>query len=165
MRAMGFPLYVNGQLLAEPVTISHVPGPAEAQGVLGGTGIDPSMGALGAYALYRPTRGLRGLGADAAPAPLSPEAQPALPPPPGSMLVHPGVRLLLGLIGVASVAGLAYHGYKRNDSIGWSIGWALLGGAFPIIAWPVALGQGFAKRKSLTPNRRRSRRRRSRRRR
>lgn len=49
----------------------------------------------------------------------------------------------LGLIGT----GLgAYHGYKRsNGSIGWTIGWALLGGLFPIITIPVAYAQGFGK--------------------
>jgi len=49
--------------------------------------------------------------------------------------------------GVASLAGTglgAYHGYKRNDSVGWAIGWALLGGLFPIIVLPVAFAQGFA---------------------
>lgn len=40
----------------------------------------------------------------------------------------------------------AYHGYKRNSSVGWAIVWGLLGGAFPIIAIPVAFAQGFAKR-------------------
>ena len=48
----------------------------------------------------------------------------------------------LGLVGT----GLgAYHGYKRTGSIGWAIGWALLGGLFPIITIPVAIAQGFAK--------------------
>ena len=61
----------------------------------------------------------------------------------------------------ASVAGVsagAYHGYKRNDSVGWAIGWALLGGVFPFITIPVSLAQGFAK-----PRVRRNRRRTSRR--
>lgn len=45
-----------------------------------------------------------------------------------------------------SIAGTvvgAYHGYKRNDSIGWAIGWALLGGAFPFVVLPVAYAQGI----------------------
>jgi hypothetical protein len=42
----------------------------------------------------------------------------------------------------------AYHGYKRNGgSVGWAIGWGLLGGLVPIITVPVALAQGFGKRK------------------
>lgn len=39
----------------------------------------------------------------------------------------------------------AYHGYRRNNSIGWAIGWALLGGLFPFITIPVSLAQGFGK--------------------
>lgn len=41
----------------------------------------------------------------------------------------------------------AYHGYKRNNSIGWGVGWALLGGAFPFIVLPLAVAQGVGKRK------------------
>ena len=45
-------------------------------------------------------------------------------------------------------AGLsAYHGYKRNyDSLGWALGWGVLGGLFPIITPAVAIAQGFGKR-------------------
>jgi hypothetical protein len=165
VRAIGFPLYVNGQRIAEPVTISHVPGPGDAQGVLGGGGVDPSMGGLGAYALYRATRGMRGFGADAAPTapppPLNPEAQPAQPSSFAMPAMSPAVRFLAITADLLSTAGLAYHGYRRNNSIGWAIGWAILGGAFPIIGWPVAIAQGFGKPRSMTPNR--SRRRRARR--
>lgn len=41
----------------------------------------------------------------------------------------------------------AYHGYKRNHSVGWAIGWGLFGGFLPIIAIPVALAQGIGKPK------------------
>ena len=45
-------------------------------------------------------------------------------------------------------AGLgAYHGYKRNDSVGWAIGWAFLGALFPIVVIPVAFAQGIGKPK------------------
>lgn len=44
------------------------------------------------------------------------------------------------------VAGV-YHGYKRNKSIGWALGWGLLGGIFPYITIPVSLAQGFGKLK------------------
>lgn len=44
-------------------------------------------------------------------------------------------------------AGLgAYHGYKRNESIGWAVGWGLLGGMFPILTTAVAFGQGFGEK-------------------
>lgn len=51
-------------------------------------------------------------------------------------------------VAVAASAGLsAYHGYKRNNSIGWAVGWGLLGGIFPVITPAVAFAQGFAKRR------------------
>lgn len=50
------------------------------------------------------------------------------------------------LAAAGTIAG-AYHGYKRNNSIGWAIGWGLLGGAFPFFTIPVALAQGFGERK------------------
>lgn len=46
----------------------------------------------------------------------------------------------------AGVAAGAYHGYKRNNSVGWAIAWALLGGMFPVITIPVSLAQGFGKK-------------------
>jgi len=50
----------------------------------------------------------------------------------------------LGRIG-GTVSG-AYHGYKRNnESIGWGIGWALLGNIFWPVTIPVSLAQGFGK--------------------
>lgn len=57
-----------------------------------------------------------------------------------------GRRLYTGLYGVASAAsslGLAYHGYRRNDSIGWAIVWAVVGGMFWPVGWGVALAQGY----------------------
>jgi hypothetical protein len=61
----------------------------------------------------------------------------------------------------ASMAGTgigAYHGYKRNrGSVGWAIGWALLGGMFPVITVPIAFAQGLGKPK-VQRNRRRRRR-------
>jgi hypothetical protein len=52
--------------------------------------------------------------------------------------------------GSASVIGTglgAYHGFKRNNSVGWALWWALMGGLFPVITVPVAIAQGFGKRK------------------
>jgi hypothetical protein len=49
--------------------------------------------------------------------------------------------------GIASVGASAYHGYKRNDSIGWAIVWGLLGGLAPVITPAVAVAQGFGERK------------------
>ena len=52
-----------------------------------------------------------------------------------------------GLAATASAGASAYHGYKRNESVGWAIVWGLLGGMFPIITPAVALAQGFGKAK------------------
>lgn len=56
-------------------------------------------------------------------------------------------QAIYGVLGLAGTVLGAYHGYKRNDSVGWAIGWALLGGAFPFITLPVSYAQGFAERK------------------
>lgn len=60
---------------------------------------------------------------------------------------NPGITLAWDLLRAASVGVSAYHGYKRNDSVGWAIGWAFLGGLFPILTPAVALAQGFGKKK------------------
>lgn len=57
----------------------------------------------------------------------------------------PTVRSAMMGLSVVSSAVSAYHGYKRNQSVGWAIGWALLGGMFPIITPVVALAQGYGK--------------------
>jgi len=52
------------------------------------------------------------------------------------------VYKILSIVGATTGA---YHGYRRNDSVGWAIGWFLLGGAFPFITIPVSLAEGYAK--------------------
>ena len=49
-------------------------------------------------------------------------------------------------LAVAGTALGAYHGYKRNDSIGWAIWWGIAGGAIPILTLPIAVAQGFGQR-------------------
>ena len=49
----------------------------------------------------------------------------------------------LGMVG--ALAG-AYHGYKRNESVGWAVGWGFFGSILPFVALPVAYFQGFGKR-------------------
>ncbi len=53
---------------------------------------------------------------------------------------------LWGVLTIAGTAMGAFHGYRRNNSIGWAVGWAVLGGLFPIIAIPIMLAQGFGKK-------------------
>lgn len=56
-------------------------------------------------------------------------------------------KTVMWLGGLAGGIIGAYHGYKRNDSLGWALGWALLGGiAWPIVI-PVAFAQGIGERK------------------
>jgi hypothetical protein len=57
------------------------------------------------------------------------------------------LKVAYALAGMAGSAIGAYHGYKRNDSLGWAIGWAFLGGLFPVIVIPVAFAQGLGERK------------------
>jgi hypothetical protein len=53
----------------------------------------------------------------------------------------------LGAIGLA-----AFHGYRRNTSIGWAIGWAVAAGVSPptssIVVVALAFSQGFGKRRT-----------------
>lgn len=51
------------------------------------------------------------------------------------------------IAGTAAIGLAAYHGYKRNRSVGWAIGWALLAGFAPIITTAVAVAQGVGKPK------------------
>jgi hypothetical protein len=51
---------------------------------------------------------------------------------------------IAAITGIAASSALAYHGYKRNNSVGWAIGWFFFGALWPISV-PVALAQGFAK--------------------
>jgi hypothetical protein len=50
-------------------------------------------------------------------------------------------------LSAAGTAVGAYHGWKRDESVGWAIGWALLGGIAPFIVIPVAFAQGMGKKK------------------
>lgn len=51
------------------------------------------------------------------------------------------------LFSLAGAAVGAYHGYKRNSSVWWGVGWALLGSIVPIVVIPIALAQGIGKPK------------------
>jgi len=55
---------------------------------------------------------------------------------------------IYGVLATASMAACAYHGYKRNNSIGWALGWGFLGVLFPVITPVIAVAQGFAKPKA-----------------
>lgn len=57
------------------------------------------------------------------------------------------IRILWSVASTVSFAACVYHGYKRNNSVGWAIGWGFLGAVFPIITPVIAVAQGFAKPK------------------
>lgn len=65
-----------------------------------------------------------------------------------SVLIPPRTMagIVWSLLSTAGVAASAYHGYKRHDSIGWAVLWAIAGGLIPIVTVPVALAQGFGKK-------------------
>lgn len=56
--------------------------------------------------------------------------------------------MIMGMLTVASSAASAFHGYRRNNSIGWGILWGLSGMIFPVLTPAIALAQGFGKRKA-----------------
>jgi hypothetical protein len=59
-----------------------------------------------------------------------------------------GGGLIWGILAAVSMAASAYHGYRRNQSVGWAIWWGAMGTVFPIITPTIALAQGFGKRKA-----------------
>ena len=60
---------------------------------------------------------------------------------------QPGVRRAYYILGAVSMAASAFHGYKRNQSVGWAVWWGLMGSFFPVITPTIALAQGFGKEK------------------
>lgn len=55
---------------------------------------------------------------------------------------------------VGAVSGI-YHGYRRNNSLWWALGWMVVGSAFPFVTIPLSVAQGFGKPKGRKPKRRR----------
>lgn len=47
----------------------------------------------------------------------------------------------------ASSAASAYHGYARNESVGWAIWWAVMGGLFPVVTPAIGYAQGWGEPK------------------
>jgi hypothetical protein len=58
-------------------------------------------------------------------------------------------KLTVNLDPVTGVA-LLYHGYRRTGSLLWGIVYGLAGYKVPIVAVPVAMAQGFGKKKICT---------------
>lgn len=54
---------------------------------------------------------------------------------------------VFGVLSTVSMAASAYHGYKRNESVGWALWWGLMGALFPVITPVIGVAQGFGKPK------------------
>jgi hypothetical protein len=55
---------------------------------------------------------------------------------------------VFGVLTLASATASAFHGYRRNQSIGWAIVWFAMGLCFPIFTPTIAIAQGFGKKAS-----------------
>lgn len=66
-------------------------------------------------------------------------------PASGSAMMSASSMQMWRLLSVASSGLSAFHGYRRNNSIGWAVGWAILGGMFPVVVPAIAFAQGFGK--------------------
>lgn len=56
-------------------------------------------------------------------------------------------RTIGGIATLASAAAGAYHGARRNQSVGWALWWFAMGMIFPVITPTIAVAQGFGRRK------------------
>lgn len=65
----------------------------------------------------------------------------------GETEISPGLLTAYSVLSISGTVTGAYHGYKRNKSIGWAMAWAFLGGMFPVLTIPISLAQGFGKPK------------------
>jgi hypothetical protein len=61
--------------------------------------------------------------------------------------LDPTAAAIWKLASAVSMAASAFHGYKRNQSIGWALAWGAMGALFPVITPTIALAQGFGEKK------------------
>ena len=97
----------------------------------------------------RPSYGMRGIGADPA-KPFDGHAYPAWTM--AGVFERAGMSSDTALttsyvLQLGAVVADTYHGYKRNKSVGWAVGWAVAALFFPVITTTVAIAEGFAKPK------------------
>lgn len=73
-----------------------------------------------------------------------------LAPPAGNGMTRSyggGMAPVLWTLVTLSAAASAYHGYRRNQSVGWAVWWGLMGYVAPVITPAIGVAQGFGKRK------------------
>lgn len=94
--------------------------------------------------------------------PVDPKVGMPAPAPRQERQLREGLMAVNYVIGTAAGLAGAYHGYKRNESVGWAIGWSFLSSLFWPIAVPVMIAQGFGEpaSKTMKKNRRAKKRRR-----
>jgi hypothetical protein len=56
--------------------------------------------------------------------------------------------MIWGILATVSMATSAFHGYRRNQSIGWALAWGVMGLLLPVITPTIAVAQGFGQRKA-----------------
>jgi hypothetical protein len=52
-------------------------------------------------------------------------------------------KLLYSTLALVSATASGFHGYRRNNSLGWGLVWFVMGSVFPIITPVIGLAQGF----------------------
>lgn len=60
---------------------------------------------------------------------------------------RPSWKMIAPILTLASASVSAYHGVRRNKSVGWGIWWFVMGATFPLITPTIALAQGFGRSK------------------
>lgn len=48
---------------------------------------------------------------------------------------------------LAGAAIGVYHGFKRDNSVAWALGWGVMGATLPVLTIPLALAQGIGQPK------------------
>ena len=54
-------------------------------------------------------------------------------------------KYVIAAVSTISGGTAAYHGYKRNQSVGWAVLWFICGAALPVVTQAVAIAQGYGK--------------------
>jgi len=72
--------------------------------------------------------------------------------------VQRNLRVIWWTFAVAMGSLSAFHGYRRNRNVGWSLAWFAAGTILPFPTIVIALAQGYAQPKRLKNDQRRRRR-------
>ncbi len=75
-----------------------------------------------------------------------PQTDGTLPSTPRLPAMSPEAMAFWEVASTASAAAGAYHGWKRNESVGWAVWWGAMGALFPVITPAIAVAQGFSEK-------------------